>query len=356
MLLGDEGVAAGARPGLLCVDMSTIGRSWARRIGARLAERDVRFMDAPVTGSSPKAQDGTLTIMAGGEPADFERARPLFEAMGELVVHVGPLGDGQMVKLINNAVAATNAAVVGEALLLGRRSGVDLDALLKVMGAGAGGSAMLALKARPMIDGDYTTLFKLEHMLKDVRLCLEEASESGAPPPTFFTDVEQILAEAGGQGHGQEDFASLVEALAERRAPDSEIFCRCRLPTADWLLPLGRPRIGERAASRAPHQIHDHRGEQDRQHDAGGCAPQRVCDQRPRRAIRRCRPASSGRGSSGPCPGSASRARAPTKRPPTAISDHAGDEAHGVSFSARAAPLAPGERSSPSGMRPSRPT
>ena len=216
VLTGEDGVATDPRPGLLCIDMSTIGRGWARRIGSSLAERGVRFIDAPVTGSSPKAEDGTLTIMAGGEAADFARARPLFDAMGELIVHVGPLGDGQMVKLINNAVAATNAAVVGEALLLGHRSGVDLDALLKVMGAGAGGSAMLDLKARPMIERDYSTLFKLEHMLKDLRLCLDEARESGAAEPEFFAEVERILAEAERLGYGEQDFAALIEALAER--------------------------------------------------------------------------------------------------------------------------------------------
>ena len=81
----------------------------------------MRFLDAPVTGSSPKAEDGTLTIMVGGASGDFERARPLFEAMGELIVHAGPLGDGQMVKLINNSVAAANTAVAAEALLLGKR-------------------------------------------------------------------------------------------------------------------------------------------------------------------------------------------------------------------------------------------
>ena len=109
--------------GLLCVDMSTIGPAAAREIGAALAERGLGFIDAPVTGSSPKAEDGTLTIMAGGEEADFERARPLFEAMGELIVHVGPLGHGQMVKLINNTVAAINTAVAAEALLLGKQRG-----------------------------------------------------------------------------------------------------------------------------------------------------------------------------------------------------------------------------------------
>jgi 3-hydroxyisobutyrate dehydrogenase-like beta-hydroxyacid dehydrogenase len=105
----------------------------ARAIGAALAERDVRFVDAPVTGSSPKAEAGTLTIMAGGDAGDFERARPLFEVMGELVVHVGALGQGQMTKLVNNAVAAANAVTLGQALLVAKRTGVDLDALQQVM-------------------------------------------------------------------------------------------------------------------------------------------------------------------------------------------------------------------------------
>src|SRR5436190_9054216 len=170
------GEAAGAAPpDLLCVDMSTIGAGAARSIGEGLADRGVRFMDAPVTGSSPKAEDGTLTIMAGGERADFERARPLFEAMGELIVHAGPLGHGQTVKVINNAVAAVNTAVAGEALLAAKGAGVDLDGLAQVMHAGSGGSAMLDLKAAPMREHDYTTLFKLEHMLKDLRLCRQAA-------------------------------------------------------------------------------------------------------------------------------------------------------------------------------------
>ena len=139
------------------------------------------MVDAPVTGSSPKAEDGTLTIMAGGEQADFERALPVLEAMGKLIVHAGPLGQGQMVKLINNAVAAINAATVGQALVFADRAGVDLDALEAVMRAGSGGSAMLELKAGPMRAHDYSTLFKLDHMLKDVRLCLEEGRPPGRP-------------------------------------------------------------------------------------------------------------------------------------------------------------------------------
>ena len=212
VLLGDGGAAGGAAEGTLCVDMSTIAPTETRRIGAALAERGVRFMDAPVTGSSPRAQDGTLTIMAGGEPQDFERAGPLFEAMGELIVHVGGLGDGEMIKLINNAVAAVNAATVGEALLVARRTGLDLDALVRVMGAGSGGSAMLELKAEPMRRHDYATLFKLDHMLKDVRLCLEEGQAVGAPFPAAAS-TREILTAASRQGHGDEDFAAMIEVL-----------------------------------------------------------------------------------------------------------------------------------------------
>jgi 3-hydroxyisobutyrate dehydrogenase len=212
VLLGPGGVAEAEGSELLCVDMSTIAPADTRRIGAALAERGIAFMDAPVTGSSPKAEDGTLTIMAGGDERDFARARPLFEAMGELVVHVGELGHGETIKLINNAVAAVNAAVVGEALLVGKRAGVDLDALERVMGAGSGGSAMLALKAGPMRRHDYETLFKLEHMLKDVRLCLEEGQAVGAPF-TFAAHAREILTAAAGRGLGEADFAGLVEVL-----------------------------------------------------------------------------------------------------------------------------------------------
>jgi 3-hydroxyisobutyrate dehydrogenase-like beta-hydroxyacid dehydrogenase len=215
VLLGEGGVAAGANDGLLCVDMSTIGPAAGRDIGTALGERGLRFMDAPVTGSSPKAEDGTLTIMAGGEEADFERARPLFEAMGELIVHVGPLGHGQMVKLINNTVAAINTAVAAEALLLGKRTALDLDALVEVMSAGSGSSTMLDLKAPVMRTHDYTTLFKLEHMLKDLRLCLDEAKAVGYEFG-FAEAVGEILDAADQRGLGERDFAALLDVLEQR--------------------------------------------------------------------------------------------------------------------------------------------
>jgi 3-hydroxyisobutyrate dehydrogenase-like beta-hydroxyacid dehydrogenase len=151
--------------------------------------------------------------MASGAADDFARARPLFEAMGELIVHVGEeVGQGEMVKLINNAVAAANAHTLAQALVVGRATGIDLDALAQVMGAGSGGSAMLALKAGPMREHDYSTLFKLEHMLKDVRLCLEEGQAAGVPFPAAAA-VREALSAGMGRGLGDADFAALVETV-----------------------------------------------------------------------------------------------------------------------------------------------
>jgi 3-hydroxyisobutyrate dehydrogenase-like beta-hydroxyacid dehydrogenase len=213
VLLGEHGVVEGAAAGTLCVDMSTIAPGDSRRIAQVLAERGIAFVDAPVTGSSPRAEDGTLTIMAGGATKDFERARPLFDVMGEVIVHVGEeVGQGEMVKLINNAVAAANAHTLAQALVVGRATGVDLDALTQVMGAGSGGSAMLALKAGPMCAHDYSTLFKLEHMLKDVRLCLDEGQAAGVPFPAG-AEVREALTAGMGRGLGDADFAAVVEVV-----------------------------------------------------------------------------------------------------------------------------------------------
>jgi len=212
VLLGPDGVADGAAPGALCVDMSTIGPHQTRAIGSELHAHGLRFIDAPVSGSSPKAQDGTLTIMAGGEQPDVARAEPLLQIMGELVVHVGELGQGETVKLINNAVGAANATVVGEALLVAQAAGVDLDALTSVLAASSGGSAQLALKADPMRRHDYTTLFKLEHMLKDVGLCLQAGQASGVPFPSV-AHARDVLVAALARGHGDDDYAALIEAL-----------------------------------------------------------------------------------------------------------------------------------------------
>jgi 3-hydroxyisobutyrate dehydrogenase len=212
LLLGEDGAVEGARPGALFVDMSTIAPADARRLGGVLRERGHGFVDAPVTGSAPKAEDGTLTIMAGGSEEDIARAMPLFEAMGEVIVHVGELGDAQTVKVISNAVSAVNCVTLAQALVVGSQAGVDLDALVQVMGAGSAASRMLELKAGPMLAHDFEPLFKLEHMLKDVRLCLEEAHKAGSGFP-FAALAGELYTAGVGRGLGDQDFAAVLEVV-----------------------------------------------------------------------------------------------------------------------------------------------
>jgi 3-hydroxyisobutyrate dehydrogenase-like beta-hydroxyacid dehydrogenase len=216
VLLGEGGAAEGLGEGALCVDMSTIGPSAAVKIGERLEERGLRFLEAPVSGSRPKAEDGTLTLMAGGDAEAFERARPLLEAMGEKIVHVGPQGHGQLAKVLTNTMGATHAAVLGEAVTAARRAGLDADAFLEVASGSAGNSTVLGLKGRPMFEHEFEPLFKLEHMLKDIRHSLEEAHDLGLDPPVAEL-VEGLYAEAVEDGHGGDDFAAIVTA-AEKRA------------------------------------------------------------------------------------------------------------------------------------------
>jgi len=210
-LLGEDGAALGAAAGTLMVDMSTIAPADARRIGAALAERELPFVDAPVSGSSPKAQDGTLTIMAGGSEADVGRARPYFDAMGDVIVHVGALGQGQLVKVIANAVGAVNLATLAQALVVGKAAGVDLPSLVSVFGKSSAASAMVALKAEPMLEHDYTPLFRLEHMLKDMAICMDESEAAGVPFPAAAL-ARELYTAAMGRGHGEEDFCAVLEA------------------------------------------------------------------------------------------------------------------------------------------------
>jgi 3-hydroxyisobutyrate dehydrogenase len=214
VLFGDEGAAGGLGDGKLAIDMSTIAPTASRSIGERLRASGVAFLDAPVTGSRPKAEDGTLTIMVGGEEPDFERARPVLDAMGELVLRVGPQGHGSMVKLINNTVAAVNAATLAEALKLAQAAHLDTGKLREVMAAGSGASAMLDLKAEPMLDHRFEPLFKLAHMLKDVDHCLEEARRLHAPMP-LGTTAERLYTDADRSGHGDDDFAAVITALED---------------------------------------------------------------------------------------------------------------------------------------------
>ena len=212
VLFGDAGAAPALAPGALVVDMSTIAPSASVLIGERLEGEGHEFLEAPVSGSRPKAEDGTLTIMAGGTESAFNRARPLFDVMGERIVHVGPPGHGQLAKLLTNVMGAVNAAAVAETVVAVRAAGIDPDAFLEVAAGSAGNSAVLALKARPMFDESFEPLFKLEHMLKDVRHCLAEADALGVKL-RLGALAETLYAKAAEEGHGGEDFAAVLRAV-----------------------------------------------------------------------------------------------------------------------------------------------
>ena len=210
VLFGDDGAAAALPDGALVVDMSTIAPTASRAIGERLAPHP--YVEGPVSGSKPKAEDGTLTIMAGAAPEDFARARPLFDVMGERIVHVGPVGHGQMAKLLTNTMGAVNAAALAEAIRVAKAAGLDQDAFLEVAGGSAGASTVLTLKGAQMFEERFEpALFKLEHMLKDVRHCIDEAKALGIELELGAT-AERLLAAADEAGHGEEDFAAVYAA------------------------------------------------------------------------------------------------------------------------------------------------
>jgi 3-hydroxyisobutyrate dehydrogenase-like beta-hydroxyacid dehydrogenase len=212
ILLGEQGAVHGLGEGGLAIDMSTIAPTAARAIGERLADDGVAFLEAPVSGSRPKAEDGTLTIMVGGEESDFQRAGPLFDAMGERIVYVGPRGHGQLAKLLTNTMGAVHAAALAESVLVAEKAGLNADAFLEVAAGSAGNSTVLGLKGRPMFERDFTPLFKLEHMLKDVRHCLDEARALGVEL-RLGSLVEPLFAKAAAEGHAEEDFAAVIRAL-----------------------------------------------------------------------------------------------------------------------------------------------
>jgi 3-hydroxyisobutyrate dehydrogenase-like beta-hydroxyacid dehydrogenase len=211
VLFGEDGAAAVLPEDAIVIEMSTIPPTASRAIAERLAPRP--YVEAPVSGSKPKAEDGTLTIMAGGSDQDFERARPVFDVVGERIVHVGPVGHGQLAKLLTNTMAAVNAAALAESVHAAQTAGLDPGAFLEVASGSAGASAMVTLKGGPMFEERFEPpLFKLEHMLKDVRHCIAEAEALGVPL-RLGTLAETFYSKAAAEGHGEEDFAAVRRAI-----------------------------------------------------------------------------------------------------------------------------------------------
>lgn len=215
--LGANGVIEGAHEGLVLIDMTTQSPKATRRIAGKLAGAGIEMLDAPVSGGEQGAINGTLSIMAGGRREVFDRCLPVLESLGKKIVYCGPSGSGQVVKLCNQvAVAVTNLAVC-EALTLCRAAGVDPEAMLEAVGAGAGSSWQLTNLGPKMLAQDFAPGFKIEHQLKDLGHALEAASEAGVALRGTAL-VRELFSRLVAEGAGGEGTQALVKAVEERAA------------------------------------------------------------------------------------------------------------------------------------------
>jgi 2-hydroxy-3-oxopropionate reductase len=201
VIYGEDGLLKSPPAGKLIVDMSTISPVAVRRIHADLQRAGVSFIDAPVSGGPLGARNAALSIMAGGEAEAFGKAEPFFTAMGTTITHVGASGAGQTVKLCNQLICGINIQAICEALALGRASGVDLDLLRRVLLGGSASSWMLDKLGPAMIAGDVGAGFRIDLMLKDLRLVQEHAQALNVPlPGTALVTSQYVDARAHGEG------------------------------------------------------------------------------------------------------------------------------------------------------------
>jgi 3-hydroxyisobutyrate dehydrogenase len=212
VILGEQGIVQGAKAGSLVIDCSTISPLATRTLAAALAEKGVAMLDAPVSGGSEGAAKGTLSIMVGGEAADFERAQPIFQAIGKKITHVGPIGAGQTVKLVNQILVVGNCLAMSEALLFAQAGGVDLAKALEAVSAGAAGSWMLSNRGPQILQRDWRPGFTIDLQQKDIRLVLDAADALGVPLPGTAL-IFQLYRTLQSQGLGSEGNHALVKAL-----------------------------------------------------------------------------------------------------------------------------------------------
>jgi 3-hydroxyisobutyrate dehydrogenase len=219
VLFGPGGVAEGAPTGSLVIDCSTIAPQATREFGRRLAERGVAMVDAPVSGGSEGARLGSLTIFVGGSDSDVTRARPVLEAIGRTITHMGPLGNGQAAKAVNQVIISGVYLGVAEGIVLGIRAGLEPHRLVEALSGGAAQSWILANRGGPMIDDEYPLGFKLALHRKDLGIALEMAGETGVmlPVAMLVAALEDRLLAAG---HGEEDISVLARAIRELAAPE----------------------------------------------------------------------------------------------------------------------------------------
>jgi len=210
--LGENGALSGAAPGSILIECSTISGAWARELAQLAKARGCEMLDAPVTGTKPHAAAGELLFLVGGSDAALDRARPVLSAMGRGIVHLGPVGSGALVKLINNFVAGVQAVAIGEAIALIERTDLDAAKALSVLTEGAPGSPLVKLISKRMMTRDFEPNFALKLMMKDVHYAIEEARSCSMSLETAMA-AARVMHKASEAGLGEKDFSAVIEAL-----------------------------------------------------------------------------------------------------------------------------------------------
>ena len=217
----DGGLFAGLRDDQLIVDHSTISPAVTRTLAGRVSAKGVGWIDAPVSGGSEGAVNGTLTTMVGGSTEDLERARRYLEAYSTTITHVGPVGSGQLVKLVNQILVVGNQMAVSEAFLFAKRAGLDLEKTLNAVTGGAAGSWMLANRGPQMIADDWRPGFTIDLQQKDLRLVLDAADDDGTPLPATAL-IFQFYRALQASGHGHLGNHALIKALEQLLAAERD--------------------------------------------------------------------------------------------------------------------------------------
>ena len=214
VLVGEKGVFEGVKEGALIVDMSTISPVITEELAARAKEKGASMLDAPVSGGDVGAIEGTLSIMVGGSDEDFQRAHPLFEAMGKTVTHVGGSGAGQVVKAANQIVVALTIEAVSEALVLGSKAGVAPEKILDVLGGGLAGNKVMEVKREKMLTHSFDPGFRIELHHKDLGIALAAGREYGVTLPVTAI-VDQMLQDLRMRGRGDRDHSALLTLIED---------------------------------------------------------------------------------------------------------------------------------------------
>jgi 3-hydroxyisobutyrate dehydrogenase-like beta-hydroxyacid dehydrogenase len=212
VLTGANGVLAGAKPGTVVADASTISPETSRGIGEKLAARGVDFLDAPCTGSVPGATGGTLTFMIGGDRAVFDRSKPYFEHMGKQFYYCGGPGMGLRAKLTQNLILANLMQAFNEGMVLSTKGGIDPELMLEILNNSAAKSGLITFKGPFILRRDFTTNFSTKWMHKDVGLALDSGQELGVPMP-LSSVTEQMFRAAIAEGYGDADMCSTIRPL-----------------------------------------------------------------------------------------------------------------------------------------------